>query len=110
MLEALWSVEFVSNSGVVGAGVVIFESSRIFGGDSQYYYVGNYKVKDSKVSARIVVEHYSGNPSSVFGTRKNFTILVEGDVGEKVMEVHGQIEDEPESQISIRLTRRAELP
>ena len=34
MLEALWSVEFVSNVNDSGAGVVVLETGRILGGDS----------------------------------------------------------------------------
>ncbi|MFN3715211.1 MAG: hypothetical protein ACK4R8_00640 [Thiobacillus sp.] len=33
-IEALWSVEFISNSGVFGADVAVFESGRIYGGDA----------------------------------------------------------------------------
>ena len=110
MLEALWSVEFVSNTGVFGAGVVVFETGRLFGGDSQYYYVGNYQVKDSKVSATISVNHYSGAPNSVFGARERFSIVVSGDIEDRVMEIYGHLEEEPEMEIAIRLTRRAELP
>lgn len=36
MIEALWSVEFVAANGNYGGGVVIFESGRIFGGDSSF--------------------------------------------------------------------------
>jgi len=43
-LEALWSVEFVApGQNNINAGVVIFESSKLFGGDSWYYYTGSYK-------------------------------------------------------------------
>lgn len=38
MLEALWSVEFVSNTDGEGAGVAVLETGRILGGDGQYYY------------------------------------------------------------------------
>jgi hypothetical protein len=44
-IEALWSLEFVSTEDSYGAGVVIFETNKIFGGDSLYYYLGNYETK-----------------------------------------------------------------
>lgn len=110
MLEALWSVEFVSNAGIVGAGVAVFESGRVYGGDGQYYYVGTYEVKDSHVSARIAVNHYSGTPYSVFGMRESFAIVAAGDIGQRHMEVRGHLEDDKNMEIAIRLTRRAELP
>lgn len=42
MLEALLSVEFVSNVQGSGAGVVVIETGRILGVDSSYLYVGKY--------------------------------------------------------------------
>lgn len=42
MLEALWSVEFQSSFGLQGNGVVVFETGRVFGGDSTMIYVGNF--------------------------------------------------------------------
>jgi hypothetical protein len=43
-LEALYLVEFGDVSGVdyQNGGVAVLETSRIFGGDSGYHYVGDY--------------------------------------------------------------------
>jgi hypothetical protein len=52
-IEALWTVTFTSNLGVGGAGVVIFETGRLFGGDPDYIYLGEYKVTpDGKKNQR----------------------------------------------------------
>lgn len=50
MIEALWSAEFTSNVGNFGAGVAVLETDRILGGDSQYYYVGNYQIVNGILS------------------------------------------------------------
>ena len=50
-VEALYSVEFVSNQRIVGTGVAVLETQRILGGDSQYTYVGEYKVENGAFSA-----------------------------------------------------------
>lgn len=42
MIEALWSVEFMSNLQGAGAGVAVFETGRVLGGDAGYTYVGKY--------------------------------------------------------------------
>jgi hypothetical protein len=42
-LEALWTAEFIAEEGT-GAGVVIFETGRILGDDSSYYYLGRFEV------------------------------------------------------------------
>jgi len=76
MLEALWSVEFVSNLGIFGAGVVVFETERVFGGDSQYYYLGTCQVKYDNVEAEIEVTHYTGQKFSIFGPLEKFKVKV----------------------------------
>ena len=61
-LEALWSVVFLTpNSQRINAGVVVFESERIFGGDSWFYYTGTYKGEKGKLVARVKSTHYFGS-------------------------------------------------
>lgn len=110
MIEALWSVEFVSNLNVFGSGVVIFETGRIFGGDAQYYYTGTYEMKNGALIGDLDVVHYSGNPWSVFGTLNKFSLRVSGRPKEKTFDVEGSLNQDPSKKILIRLTKRAELP
>lgn len=110
MLEALWSVEFVSNVQGVGAGVAVLETGRVLGGDGQYYYVGNYESNNGVAKAIIKVTHYAGPPNSVFGQIKEFNLILEGKPSEKAFELHGHVQENPSLKIGIRLTRRSELP
>ena len=68
-LEGLWSVEFgVPSAGTYGAGIVVFFNGNIYGGDTGYYYVGNYEFKDdSNVTANISVKHHYGPKNNVLG-------------------------------------------
>jgi hypothetical protein len=109
-VEALWSVEFFSNQEIFGSGVAVLETQRVLGGDSQYTYVGEYDVQNNSFNARITVRHYSGEPFSVFGNREEFNLILSGAPEQQTFEVNGYIEGEPQNEINIRLTRRAELP
>ena len=109
-VEALWSVEFVSNQRIVGTGVAVLETQRILGGDSQYTYVGEYKVENGAFSASVLVSLFGNNPFSVFGTRRKFRLLLSGRIAEQRFDAEGHIEGEPQNIILIRLHRRAELP
>jgi hypothetical protein len=109
-IEALWSVEFISNHNIVGSGVAVLETQRILGGDAQYTYMGEYRVENSTFHARIVVSMYGNNAFSVFGDRRQFTLLLSGQPAEQIFDAVGHIEGEPQNRIVIRLTRRAELP
>lgn len=110
MIEALWSVEFGSNVQMQGAGVAVFETGRILGGDAGYYYVGSYKIKDSAITADIKVVNYRGQSTSIFGPIPEFNLSVSGTVRNPTFEVEGQMVENPAMRIRIRLTRRAELP
>lgn len=111
MLEALWSAEFGSNSGFVGAGVVIFETGRIFGGDAQYYYTGKYNLENGVLDANVTVNCYSEGFGSIFGTdEQNFELKIQGKVEAPTMIAVGYRVDNSSMRIQLRLTKRAELP
>jgi T3SS negative regulator,GrlR len=112
MLEALWSVQFASNLNVAAAGVVVLETKRIFGGDSQYFYVGGYEydVLNGQASATIKVTRYAGAPSSIFGPTKEFNLRLAGTPTHDAFELRGNVTEKPNLRIALRLTRRAELP
>ena len=110
MLEALWSVEFVSNAQRNGAGVIVLETGRAFGGDSLYYYVGDYKMNHDKAQVSLKVKHYNGPASSIFGPLKEFNVKLEGTPARDTFDMEGYLIENPAMKLIIRLTRRAELP
>jgi hypothetical protein len=109
-IEALWSVEFISNTQIVGAGVAVLETDRIFGGDSQYFYVGDYKSERGVTTANIKVTHYAGAYASIFGPTKEFHLTLKGTPSRDQFELHGHVVGMRDLTISMRLSRRAELP
>ena len=45
-IGALWTVEFENPSNhYEGAGIAVFETGRILGGDSFFYYVGTFSIE-----------------------------------------------------------------
>jgi hypothetical protein len=110
MLEALWSVEFDSNVNDFGAGVAVFESGRILGGDSCYTYVGSYNVVNSSLDAKIKVTHYAGKPHSIFGPASEFNLVLTGVPSQASFKAVGHVKENPELKIAMKLTRQAELP
>ena len=111
MLEALWSVEFLSNLQGFGAGVAVLETGRVLGGDSQYTYIGSYSTNPSGIlNSTVKVSHYFGPPHSIFGAAKEFNLILSGTPAHSSFEMRGHVENNPQLQITIRFTRRAELP
>ena len=112
MLEALWSVEFGSNVGSIGAGVAVFETGRVLGGDSAFMYVGNYKTDSGVVHSEIRVTKYNNlsGMQSIFGPLTSFNLKVSGKADPKEMVLTGSVVEQPQLQITIKAVRRVELP
>ncbi|MGA8864093.1 MAG: GrlR family regulatory protein [Gallionella sp.] len=111
MLEALWSVDFKSSFGMHGNGVVVFETGRLFGGDSTMIYVGSYKVEHGIIHAEIEVRKYTNVPGmvSVVGL-DTFNLTVNGPLGQHELLLSGHVVEDPSRKITIKAIRRAELP
>lgn len=93
MIDGIWSAQFYvppSGAGVFGSGVVVFSNGSISGGDSTYYYRGNYKIINGKFSATVSIIHYSGPYNNVMGVgTKQTDITLTGDVDQHEFEVSG---------------------
>jgi len=110
-IEALWPVEFGNDEHRAGAGVVVFESGRIFGGDAGYYYLGEYKINNGVVTGQATATHYAGEISPLFaGAGKEYTVLLSGDLEDQQMVLAGHLEQDSSKTIVVVCTRRAELP
>jgi hypothetical protein len=71
-IEALWAVQFTGARGVRTAqsgGVLVFESNRLFGGDTWMWYTGTYKRHDSGTYEIFLQSgvHYREGGQSIFG-------------------------------------------
>jgi len=116
-MEALYGIEFVSNEDLAGGGVVVLETGRVFGGDSYYIYVGSYEVKNDKIHVKVKCTNdkrfgvLSGE--SIFGDIDEFNLFLEGDLEDhqsQILTLKGHMIEDPSKKISVKLTRRAELP
>jgi hypothetical protein len=113
-IEALWTVEFVSvingQPSSIGAGVIIFETERIFGGDNQFYYIGRYKVDNENIEGQAEVINYSGESHSIFGELNRFKLNIKGKVTIPTMKLSGYMIDDPSKQIFIVCQKKEQLP
>jgi len=116
-IEALWTVSFASNLGISGAGVVVFETGRLFGGDPDYIYLGKYDVTPDgqKLTGEVDVSNHSGRLSSIFGGLSDFKLKIEGTVPKSdaigtTVQASGHLDGNHAFQIALTLTKRAQLP
>lgn len=116
-IEALWTMYMGTvdepglTEGWASAGVVVFETGRLFGGDSGYYYLGTYELNGGRVTGTAVSQHYNGPPNSAFGPgiisqEVKFEGTIEGEEISGEMWVKGR----PQPRLPMKLHRQAELP
>lgn len=104
-VEGLWGAEFFSPSGEGSSGVVAFRDGQCFGGDSAYYYAGNYIVSGATLTAELRVTHYHGEAIGVFGPVRDFRLRIMATVGDPWIMGQGSNPMYPHQVISFRLKR-----
>jgi hypothetical protein len=110
MIEGLWSIEFGSNQGIFGTGIVILERERIFGGDANYFYLGKYKVENNTLKAEVESTHYSGKPLSVVDSGTKLRFVFEGTADARIMYCKGYLASDPNIKVFANLIKRSDLP
>ena len=110
ILELETGVEVRSSIGIDGAGIVVFETNRVFGGDSRYYYLGSYFIRETMLIGVVKVTHYAYDRYSIFGDLAEFNLKVEGKMQIPIFDALGFRVDQPDQRIGLRFTKQAELP
>jgi hypothetical protein len=107
-MDGLWTAEFGSSAGVFGGAVVIFQDGRILGGDSGYYYIGEYKQDGNSFQATIRATPFIEGYESAFRTvGKTLTLDLTGSlVDENRATAQGRPREMPELRLGVKLTRR----
>jgi hypothetical protein len=116
-VEGLWTIEFGSNAGIFGSGVIVMRDGKIEGGDASYYYFGSYEEPKpgnplpASFRAKIEVKPFLPGAESVFKTiDREFTLNLEGTLKDENNAVAvGTPEGIPGMDVGIRLKRRIEV-
>ena len=109
MIEALWSVKFVvPKNRDYGAGVVVLENGLIRGGDSSYYYLGDFSIKEGVITASVSVNHYFGEMNNVFGPIKHINVDLSGKIAYDQFRLTGAAKGLQEA-IYVEFQRLAEI-
>lgn len=109
MLNGLWTVEFISTLNLVGKGVLVFSNDRLLGGDSGYYYSGNFSVDNNKITGTIDVTRYDTNSVSVFGDIGDFSLSFEGTVSGASIDGWAQLRDGSDMRIRFVCNKKEEF-
>ncbi len=109
MLNGLWTVEFSSALNIVGKGVLVLSDGRLFGGDSGYYYSGNFKVDGNTVSGTIEATRFDINSVSVFGDIGDFSLSFDGTVSGATIDGLAKLKDIPSIEMKFVCNKKEEF-
>ncbi|MFH1595672.1 MAG: GrlR family regulatory protein [Pseudomonadota bacterium] len=99
--NGLWTVEFISTINRTGKGVLVLYNRRLLGGDSAYYYSGNYEINKNKISGNLIVIRYEPIGISVFGDIDSFKLSFSGEVNNLHFSAVANIPNMPQLKIRI---------
>ena len=112
-IEALWAVNFRGKWGL-GSGVAVFETDRIFGGDSGWYYLGSYELTNRNLRAEVCVYHYGEDVLSVTGHHpgEKFKINIVGQLAssDEITACGTVVDRDPNDKLEFSMRRLADLP
>jgi hypothetical protein len=108
--EALWTIEFETTRGWTNGGVVVLETGRLFGGDSQFYYVGKYHYAEP-VTAEVRATHYHGSSTTAWSDdAQTFNVKLRGHVSPDRDRIEGTIERQGFPSTRFRMAKKEQLP
>jgi hypothetical protein len=108
MINGLWIVQFHGPQGN-GGGIVVLIDGRVYGGDSGFYYLGSYELKDASFKGRVMVKNFDPALPNVLGIVGDFELLLEGTVQGPSIVGTGALASAPNARIVVRLTKRSDL-
>ncbi|MDH3690243.1 MAG: hypothetical protein OEU36_12270 [Gammaproteobacteria bacterium] len=119
-VEGLWSVEIMTQQGPFGIGVLgfikqrvfgdFFESGRLLGGDTHYYYSGTYHIENYGLSASLLITHYADDKYPIFGSDDtceiSITATLDHHTNRDVIELSARTKNGVNDPLIIRIIRR----
>lgn len=116
-VEGMWllrSNEVGAEDQLVAPSVITLETGRLFGGDSAFYYIGDYQVDNGQIvgKADVTTHTVTEDLENVFGVSGpvNHTVSFEGVVTEDLLEGSMQSSAMPGVTLVWRMRKLANLP
>ncbi len=108
-MEGLWTVEFGSNVGMFGGGVVVLANGKVMGGDGGYFYLGEFKLNARHFHASIKVSPFIEGYESVFKTLgQTLTLELVGSMTDETHAVaQGHPAGRPDLRLGVKMTKRS---
>jgi hypothetical protein len=93
-LDGLWIVQFTGKE-ILGSGVVVFSSGKVFGGETGFYYIGTYEADGNVVKARVKICNFDPAVASGFGIQGDYEMDVSAMLKDNQMTGTAMIANQP---------------
>lgn len=107
-IEGQYMLEFASNLGFKGSGLVSLADGHFRGNNASYEWVGSYTLDDGLIRAELKVKQFSGGVS-IFGVLPEFSLIVSGKVEPQKMTLTGYRQEDQSDKVVVIMTRKSEL-
>lgn len=107
-IEGLWILKFAAGQ-LTGSGVVVFANSKLFGGETGFYYLGSYEADGRIFKARVVVRNFDPSMPSGFGINGDYEMDVSGILQGDEMTGTAVVSGHPQYSLGVRAVKKANL-
>jgi len=103
-LNGLWTAAYSTHYGA-GTGVVVLRDGILMGGDTSYYYTGDYIVDGTSLDVNLVANHFAGPTNNVFGNLRQVRLRIRGSWNVSLIMAQGYNVDRPQDRGTFKLQR-----
>lgn len=108
-MEGFWLVQYEGMQGN-GGGVVVLIKGKVFGGDSETTYIGDYRAKGDKLYAKAQIHNFVPGSLNVVGVEGDYWLEIEGILQGNVVRGSGKVLAHDVAGMALKLTKISDLP
>lgn len=105
MQREIWGSYFTSDFSASDTAIAILDGSTVTGGNSSYYYIGQFDFKGEQVTARLNVKKFAPGKSVFHEIIPEFSLALSGKRTGDEANLKGYIEGHPELKIHLRMKK-----
>ena len=108
--EGIWTSEIMGVFGWESMGIMVIERGRAIDGGNHHFSVGTYESTDGEIRISLSVEYHS-TPRTIFGAAdRKLSVEINGKLKGDRIEGTAHRLDKPNQKVTIKLSRRADIP
>ena len=87
----------------------MFDGNKVAGGDYGYYYVGDYNVTNSSISATVTINKHNPQVVSIFGNYQSLNLSLSGTISGNQISFSGHVTEFPQMSVQATMKKLTDL-